>query len=215
MSEHFSRPTLDDLLAAHAAGSLPLPMALAVGTHLALSPPSRRHYRVFEALGGALLERIAPAALAPDAWAKLSARLDGEGAGARGAVEAPPPPPRREPAPVAGGPALLMPRPLRDYLPGPAGHLSWQARTTAVHEAEMDLGTPDFDAALIYVRAGQPYPGHEPHEVDLVLTLEGGSQGQAGHFVRGDLSILGPGDSRLRTADEGPDWLWLRVLGSL
>ena len=116
---------------------------------------------------------------------------------------------------VPGGPAFLLPRPLRDYLPGPVGHLDWRARTPGVHEAGLGLGTPGFDTALIYVRAGQPYPGHVPHEVDIVLTLEGGSQGQAGHFTRGHLAILGPADSRLRTADDGPDWLWLRVLGAL
>lgn len=206
MSAPLLRPTLDDLLAAHAAGNLPRPLALAVATHLALSPSSRRQYRIHEAIGGALLERIAPAALAPGAWDRLAALLDQDVGGARTAASSPPP---RD-----GDPALRLPRPLRDYLPGPVESLPWRARTSSVREARLELGTPDFETTLVHVPAKGSYPGHAPHEIDLSLTLEGGSWGEAGHFLRGDLIIMEPDDSRVRTADEGPDWLWLRVLGA-
>jgi anti-sigma factor RsiW len=64
-SESAATPTLDELLAAHAAGRLPPPVALVVASHLALSPESRRRHRAYEAVGGALLEAIEPAPLAP------------------------------------------------------------------------------------------------------------------------------------------------------
>jgi putative transcriptional regulator len=139
MSEPLLQPTLDELLAAHAAGSLPLPMALAVGTHLALSPPSRRQYRVFEALGGALLEEIAPAALAATRGrSSAPASTGGPGSARRRA-----PPPRPPPAsrPRSWRPGLLLPRPLRDYLPGPVGHLDWRPHHR-VHEAGSGSARP-------------------------------------------------------------------------
>lgn len=202
--------TLDDLLAGHAAGGLPAPVALAVATHLALSPESRRRYHAYEVLGGSLLRTIEPAGLAEGAWRRLEARLDdadrdGEGPASRGGVAAGA---RRD------GHGSL-PRPLRDYLPDSIEDLRWHARTPAVREAGLDLGTssPGFDLALIHVRAGQAYPGHVHHEVDLVLSLEGGSRGEAGRFAQGHLAVLGPKDSRLRVSDGDRDWLWLRVLG--
>lgn len=199
--------TLDDLLAGHAAGGLPAPVAVAVATHLALSPATRRRYRTYEALGGALLRTIEPAGLAEDAWRRLQARLDDADRDESPSSSA------QAAAGAAPGDHALVPRPLRDYLPGPVEGLHWHARTPVVREAEVDLGLADFDAALIHVQAGQPYPGHAHHEVDLVLTLEGGSTGEAGRFAQGHLAVLGPGDSRLRISDEDRDWLWLRVLG--
>lgn len=199
--------TLDDLLAGHAAGSLPQPVAVAVATHLALSPATRRRYNAYEALGGALLRTIAPAALAEDAWRRLQARLDDAD------CDEPPRPNSQVAANAARRGHDLVPRPLRDYLPGPVEGLHWRTRSPAVREAEVDLGAAGFEAALIHVRPGQPYPGHAHHEVDLVLTLEGGSTGEAGRFTQGHLAILGPGDSRLRVSDDDRDWLWLRVLG--
>src|SRR5690606_3397923 len=68
--------SLDDLLAAHAAGRLAEPVALIVTTHLALMPESRARYRRYEAIGGTLLEGIEPVPLADAAWSRLCGRLD-------------------------------------------------------------------------------------------------------------------------------------------
>ena len=73
---------------------------------LALSPESRKRYRSFEAAGGVLLERLEPARLAPGAWQRLCARLDGE-------PPEPVPPPRPVPAAMR-----RLPGPLREVLPG-------------------------------------------------------------------------------------------------
>src|SRR4051795_2766311 len=123
------RLTLDELLAAHAAGRLPPPLALIVASHLALSPESRQRYRSFEAAGGVLLERLEPARLAPGAWQRLCARLHDE------PPEPGPPPP---PGPAAGPPerappprlvpAALrrLPSPLREVLPDSLDELRWR-----------------------------------------------------------------------------------------
>ena len=47
-----------------------------LATHLALCPECRDAVARFESVGGALLEEIEPAALAPDALDCLLARLD-------------------------------------------------------------------------------------------------------------------------------------------
>src|SRR4051812_13058165 len=115
-------PSLDELLAAHAAGTLPSPVALAVATHLALSPASRRLYRAYEEAGGTMLETIRPADLAAGAWARMAAMLDGEAGGDSS------PQRHRAAAPAAAlHPSVAtLPRPLRDHLPPSLDDLAWR-----------------------------------------------------------------------------------------
>src|SRR4051812_30300783 len=66
----------EELLLDYAAGSTDEPTSLTLATHLALCPECRDAVAGFESVGGALLEEIEPAALAPDALDRLLARLD-------------------------------------------------------------------------------------------------------------------------------------------
>jgi putative transcriptional regulator len=199
-------PTLNELLAAHAAGSLPAPVSLIVGTHLALSPESRRRYALYEAAGGVLLDRIEPAPLAPDAWARICARLDAEGQGQGRARPAP-----ARPAPPH--PSLRrIPQPLRDYLPPSLDALPWRHLTDAATAELAVPSPPGYSATLINVRAGRPFPRHSHEGTELILVLDGGFRDESGHYVRGDLQIAGPDVEHQPVADEDRDWLWLRVL---
>lgn len=193
-------PELDELLAAHAAGNLPPPVALIVGTHLALSPASQRRHRLYEAVGGALLEGIAPAPVAPDAWGRLLARLDD---GDRAPAPPPPPPPP--------GPLGRIPRPLRDHLGDSLDRLPWY-RNAGAAQAELDLAAPGYRTTLIRVPAGRPYAEHDHAGTELILTLEGGFRDGAEHHRRGDLVVAGPDVHHAPVAAPGEDWLWLRVL---
>jgi putative transcriptional regulator len=209
MTSRGDAPTLDELLAAHAAGSLPAPVSLIVGTHLALSPASRRRYALYEAAGGVLLDRIEPAPMAPDAWARICARLDGAGRdgppGRRGHPKRPAPPPP--------DPALRrIPRPLRDYLPPSLDALPWRHLTDAATAELAVPAPPGYSATLINVRAGRPFPRHSHEGTELILVIDGGFRDESGHYVRGDLQIAGPDVEHQPVADEGRDWLWLRVL---
>jgi putative transcriptional regulator len=192
------RPTLDELLAAHAAGRLPRPLALIVATHLALSPASRRLYRRYEAVGGVLLDRIEPAGLAPGSWQRLCARLDET-----------PPEPAPPPRPAAEA-ARRFPRPLRDVLPGFLEELRWR-RFGGTAEAALDLGTPGFHAALLRVRSGRAVPRHTHEGNELTLVLEGSFRDELGRYARGDLAIADSSVEHQPVADEGGDCLCLVV----
>ena len=195
------RLTLEELLGAHAAGRLPAPLALAVATHLALAPESRRLYRRFEAAGGVLLEGIEPAPLRPDAWERLAARLDEPDE-----REVPPP------TPPAAADAQALPWPLRAYLPDPAGRgLRWRDYGSMV-EADLDLGTPGYRATLIRVRAGRSFPRHTHLGTELALVLEGSFHDEFGEYKVGDLAIADETVEHRPTAASDQDWLWLRLL---
>ena len=189
--------TLDELLAAHAAGHLSPALSLIVATHLALSPESRRRYRCFEAAGGVLLDRIEPASLAPGAWQRMLARLDAE-EGAKPMLVHP-----------VSWPGI--PRPLRDHLPASPDAVRWRPLPNA-RAIDLDLGDPGFRTSLISVHAGRAFPRHGHAGREIILTLEGGFRDESGHYRRGDLQIAEAEEEHQPVADEDQDWLWLRVL---
>jgi putative transcriptional regulator len=192
VSEH---PDLDELLAAHAAGRLPLPVGLIVATHLALSASSRQRYRCFEEAGGVMLERLQPAELASDAWARLAAGLD--------RLEE-----KGDPPPMAANVLPELPRPLRDYVPS---GLRWR-RIGSTELADLPLESEGWRTSLVKVRAGQAFPRHSHGGLELVLVLSGSFHDEEGHHPLGDLSIADPTIEHQPIAGKDRDWLWLRVL---
>jgi putative transcriptional regulator len=193
-------PTLDDLLAAHAAGSLPAPVALIVASHLALSSESRRRYHAYEAVGGTLLRQIEPVPCAPDAWDRLCAQLRDED---REPIHAPVPP---------AAPSLRhIPDPLRRHLPSSLEVLPWR-RIGDATQADLDLASPGYRTTLVKVPPGAAYPAHAHEGTELILVLEGGFRDRDGRHLRGELVIAGPEIEHQPIAEPGQDWLWLRVL---
>src|SRR5688572_22033689 len=195
MSEHLS---VDELLIAHAAGTLPEPVALAVATHLALCPAARARYSRYETLGGVLLDELQPASLTVDSWDRLLGRLDD-------AVDED----RPDPAVPAQGCGLL-PRPLRDYVPGSLDALRWRNYGTAA-EAELPVRAPGYRTSLIRVRAGKMVPKHTHEGNELTVVLEGAFHDETGHYRRGDLAIADSSIDHRPMADEGQDCLCLAV----
>lgn len=189
--------TADDLLMAHAAGSLPEPVSLVVATHLALSPAGRGRYARYEALGGALLEGIEPEPVAGDALDRLLGRLDDE----------------LEPIPEPVRPWQLtspLPRPLRDALPGPLDGLRWRHLGNA-SEVDLDVGAQGYHCALLRVRAGKAVPKHTHDGNELTVVIEGAYRDAVGHYRRGDLAIADGSVDHQPVADEGEDCLCLTL----
>lgn len=191
--------TADDLLMAHAAGSLPAPVSLVVGTHLALSPEGRARYARYEALGGVLLEGIAPAPVADGALARLLDRLADDDV---------------EPLAIHHAEAdgdLTLPRPLRDVLPGRLDELRWRNLGSAC-EVELDVdGSGAYRTALVKVRAGRAVPKHTHDGNELTVVIEGAYRDALGHYRRGDLAIADGSVDHQPVADEGADCLCLTL----
>ena len=66
----------DELLLALSAGGLEAGARLVLASHLELCGPCRERARTLDALGGLLLDELAPAPLAADALARTFARID-------------------------------------------------------------------------------------------------------------------------------------------
>ena len=106
----------DDLLAGHAAGTLPEAFGLIVAAHVSLCDACRARLLAWEAVGGAVLEGEA-VPLAEGALERSLARIGGQ-----------------EPAPRRAAPGVL-PAPLADYIGGDLSAVKWTTLGMGVRQA--------------------------------------------------------------------------------
>lgn len=171
MTQH--RPT-DELLLDYAAGTAPEPLAMFIATHLALSPDSRAEVRQLEAVGGALLETLAPTAVASDALARVLARAQEPDAAAVQAVTKI---------------SSHVPQPLAAYLPADLDTLAWRKVIGGVYEFELPCSTAQYKASLLRVEAGRALPRHTHRGAEFTLVLDGAYNDALGRYQRGDVAI--------------------------
>ncbi len=169
---------LDELLIAHAAGHLTEAAALVVATHLCLCRESRRRYRIYETLGGLLLEDLPPEGLAPDRRARVMAAL-GEDPPAVTGIDA-----RRCDNP--------LPAPLAPYLPAPLSAAEWR-RSGPLAELPLSLARSCRGRLrLLRLGPGAGVPSHGHAGIELTLVLEGRLRDGERVLEVGDLAIAGP-----------------------
>ena len=189
----------EERLLEYASGALPEPLALLVATHLALCPRCRRTTGELEALGGALLEGVAPEPLAEDSLERALARLD-----------EPPAPPSSAPAPSAPGGDPALPRPLRDYVGDSLDCLPWR-RLGPVAEVRLLPEFKGFTTRLLWSQAGAAVPAHTHAGSELTLVLRGGFTDESAHFLPGDVEEADSSVAHRPVADDGEDCICLAV----
>lgn len=192
----------DEILLDHASGAVSPPMALLLATHLTLNPEARRRYRALEALGGTLLDGIAPTATRADALDRLFARIDaGDGRDTAAAVATAPP-----------QADTALPAPLRAQLGDGLERLGWRQLTRGVQEAPLAPVQGDGPrASLLRIAAGRAVPRHTHRGDELTLVLAGAFDDENGHYARGDLAIADPDVEHQPVAARGQDCLCLVV----
>lgn len=173
ISHHFD----DATLMAYSAGTLPQGMALLVACHLHWCAHCRQRARSTDAIGGALLDALAPAALNEDALNTLLARLD--------AVE--PVTDARPAATVAADPEL--PPPLQQLLAQPLEALPWKRIGYGVRQLDLALDGPGA-TRLLRIAPGVSVPHHTHGGNELTLILRGSYSDEVGRFCRGDVADL-------------------------
>ena len=172
----------DESLARHAAGILPAGPNLVVAVHIAGCPDCLTGTAVFEEVGGALLEALAPSPLAPDALDRAFAGLDEH--------VRPPAPGRpafaarrrgKEPPPLPEG--MVLPEPLRGCEIGP-----WRRLGPSVRWSRIVLPRdPDATVVLVGIGANRRLPAHGHTGTEFNQVLYGSFSDQRGCYAPGDL----------------------------
>lgn len=194
MSRH---PAPEELLLDYAAGTLPDGPALAVALHVALDPASRRAVDRLNAVGGALIEGEAGAALDDAALERAMARLD------QVAVE-----PRAVPAARRPG-FEWAPPPLVPHLrPG----MGWRRILGKFDEIRLDVPGDAYRVSLLRLEPGRGLPEHKHTGYEYTVCLQGGYTDATGNYSVGDFAV-GPGAERHEPiADPGEPCIALIVV---
>ena len=167
------------MLAAFAAGSLPYPFACVVATHVSMCDECRARLDAHRALGGLVLERIAPLPVSDTGRARVLAAL--AAGGEMDAVRDEPP----APAPAAAR-SDPFPAPLPDLI-GARGP-RWRALGFGARQALLWNGAAG-SLRLLSIPAGQAVPEHGHRGLELTLVLDGAFADAAGVFGPGDLEV--------------------------
>ncbi len=193
----------DDLLLGYVTASLPMPMETAIAAHLTLCPRCRETTSALEVLGGEILSELEPAPLDEDALAHVLARLD---------EPAPLDLDSRAPVPEDSETARLVPAPLRALAGQSIKSLNWRRPLPGVTITDLaSLAEDGAKARLVRTRAGGALPRHRHQGTELTLVLAGGFSDQHGHFRRGDLLVIEPGQEHRPIMDDDEDCLCFGV----
>lgn len=194
MSRH---PAPEELLLDYASGALPQAPELAVALHVALDPAARRAVGRLNAVGGALIEGEAGAALDDAALQRVMARLDAV------AVET-------RVTPVAQRPGFeWAPTPLVPHLrPG----MSWRRILGKFDEIRLDVPGDAYRVSLLRLEPGRGLPEHKHTGYEYTICLQGGYTDETGSYGVGDFAV-GPGGERHEPiADPGEPCIALIVV---
>ena len=163
-------------LFSYVAGAMGQGSALVVASHLAMCERCRRRCRELEAVGGALLENVALAAVSDSALASVLDRLDDDGA-PEAAVRS---------IPVTNG---EVPAPLSAYVGDSLDDLSWKKLVPGIWVHDLPSQGQGM-TRLLRVAPGKAALPHSHRGSELTLMLRGSYSDEVGRFTPGDIADL-------------------------
>lgn len=167
----------EEILLDYASGALSEAWSLAVATHLALCPDCRRTVESLEAVGGEMLETVAPEAVGADAFDAVMMRLESGREQPEAAAS----------APVEKRSAFRLPQPLRGYVGSDIDNIEWQRLGLGAYQLLIPTGTQDVTARLLRIPAGRAVPTHTHRGMEMTLVLCGAFTDTTGTYGRGDI----------------------------
>lgn len=186
-----ARP-LDALLAAYAAGSLPLPLHALVGSHVELNPRSASFVSDLDVIGGAEIARQEPVAVTTrDA---MLARIFSLG---------------DSPAAMAPQDPIFPPSMLR-FVGRGSRDMAWRMVLPGVKECVIPCDD-EIEAKLYWIKAGRKMPAHTHEGEEITIVLKGGFTDISGHYGRGDVAIADDELDHTPVADSDEDCICFAV----
>lgn len=191
----------EELLLDYVSGALGEAWSLAVATHLALCPCCRRTVSDMEAVGGSMLDSIAPEPMNKNALDAVMTRLDGM-TDERNTLP---------PAPPADSQPPVLPQPLRGYVGADASGLNWQRLGLGASQMPIRTGDKAATARLLRIPAGRPVPKHSHGGLELTLVLSGAFSDATGRYGRGDFQQADENLEHQPHAEPGEDCVCLAI----
>lgn len=192
----------DELLLAHASGGLETGTRLVVASHLEVCAHCRERARLFDGIGGVLLDDMEPAALDGDALARTFARIDAHAASDMVPkvikVSAPPPLPE----------GARWPRALAHCSATP-----WRWIAPGMRMSRVDVpADPKANVFLLRIGAGKYLPQHTHRGLESTQVLHGRFHDGRALFGAGDFDAGNADIHHQPVVQEGSECICLASL---
>lgn len=197
-TQTMKRQLPDDLITDYASGSLSAPFGLLVSTYAHFHPEVGETVRAQEAVGGALLDELAPSA--------MSITVDGL------LDRLPTQEDTRHTDVGAQSVQADLPAVLRPHVAGQ----SWKSISRAVSWMPLCEDKSGVRCQLLRVAPGAPTINHTHRGTEYTLVLGGGFSDVTGQYGPGDLSVCDGAVTHLPTADaDGPCTVLVVTVGGI
>ncbi len=193
----------EDTLLAYAAGTLDEPTSVLVATHLALCPECRALAMAAEAIGGELIESLAPTHTVKVSAGDLLQMIDTK-TELRSDV-------RYDNAANCNDVDTMLPQPLRAYVPGGIESLKWKWMGPGVRYAPILDDGVGAKVGLMRIASGTRMPHHGHTDDEFTMVLAGGYTDSFGSYSRGDVECADTDTKHQPVADNDGDCICLVV----
>ncbi|WP_136441704.1 ChrR family anti-sigma-E factor [Pacificoceanicola onchidii] len=196
MKNDITHHLTEDLIAGYSAGTLPEAVSLAVATHISLCDSCRAALSAYDAIGGAVVDASAPAAVNAGSLDSVLARIHATSDTPVGSIR-----PRTNPA---------IPAPLADYIGHSFDDVQWRPVGLGVKQSILATSS-EATARLLYIPAGTAVPDHGHNGLELTLVLQGAFHDEVGRYGPGDIEVASDDLEHMPVADISEDCICLAV----
>ena len=180
-----------------AAGQMSNSLGIMVACHLEKCHICSSRIRVYEQLGGEILQKTTPVEMGNDVLSKLLSRLD-------------------EPAPPVQQMTKTIdpriPRPLTRFVPSYFDQLEWKGISKSIQEYKLPISDSQFSAKLYKISAGKELPVHTHKGNEFTLVMDGSFSDKAGEYNQGDFILADTQTVHQPKAAESSDCICFAVL---
>jgi putative transcriptional regulator len=180
------------VLAAYAAGSLPLGHGLCVAAHLQYCPQCRQLSRQLNHLGGELLDNLSAADISHNLRDQVLAQLDSSD------YQAPPESPQSASlVPDCPVPSYPVPSCLRQLVPEGFDALPWSRLSPSIRASKLSRAD-GAKVELIAIKPGGQVAAHNHTGTEITVVLQGSFSDADGVYSQGDIILRDESDKNHR-----------------
>lgn len=185
-----------ELLLDYTTGAASAGEALMIAAHLAMCPCCCRAVGDCEAIGGAMLDALAPARLPPNLLNRTLAAIESAECERKRKLEG----------------ANRLPTLIRRYLSEDQELPPWRKQAGRIMTRILPVACPASQVVLIKIKPGGSVFRHTHTGEEWTQVLQGGLSDKSGHYGKGDFVRLTGADDHKPVAEPGEDCICVALL---
>ena len=190
----------DELLMQFSAGQMSNALGIMVACHLENCRSCSSRIRIYEQLGGEIMQQSEPVEIGDNVLPQLLTKLDQ------------PAPEDSQSRPLAKVIDPRIPRPLSRFVPGYFDQLEWKGMSRSIKEFKLPISDAQYSAKLYKISAGKELPVHTHKGNEFTLVMDGSFSDNAGNYNQGDFILADTQTVHQPKAAENCDCICFAVL---